>query len=300
MRVMNTEMALITGASSGIGLELAREFARKGHPLIITATNEAELNEVAEELTEKHGVAVHVIALDLKTPAATEEIFNRASNIGPVDILVNNAGFGQKGKFWEIPLERELGMLRVNVEAVLRLTKLFLPGMIERRKGRILNTASIAGFEPGPGLATYHATKAFVLSLSESLATELQESGVTLTALCPGATDTDFFEKADMVNTKIFQKGNVMAPQEVAAAAYKALMNGDRVVITGGVNKAIVYSRHLMPESAQAKVNQKLYTDVDPEKRKRAPGDVAEKKARRDSARSPVTTTRSKRQTMEE
>ena len=244
---MNTEMALITGASSGIGLELAREFARNGHPLIITATNEAELNEVAAELTREHGVAVHVIALDLKTPAATEEIFNRASNIGPVDILVNNAGFGQKGDFWSIPLERDLGMLRVNVEAVLRLTKLFLPGMMERRKGRILNTASIAGFEPGPGLATYHATKAFVLSLSESLATELQDTGVTLTALCPGATDTDFFEKADMVNSKIFQKGNVMAPQDVAKAAYKALMNGDRVVITGGVNKAIVYSRHLMP-----------------------------------------------------
>jgi uncharacterized protein len=251
LRVMNTEMALITGASSGIGLELAREFARHGHPLIITATNEAELNEVAQELTSKHAVAVHVIALDLKTPAATEEIFNRASNIGPVDILVNNAGFGQLGKFWEIPLERDLGMLRVNVEAVLRLTKLFLPAMIERKHGRILNTASIAGFEPGPGLATYHATKAFVLSLSESLATELKDTGVTLTALCPGATDTDFFEKADMVNTTIFQKGNVMAPQDVAAAAYKALMNADRVVVTGGVNKAMVFSRRLMPESAR-------------------------------------------------
>jgi short-subunit dehydrogenase len=274
---MDTEMALITGASSGIGLELARQFAQHGHPLIITATSEAELNEVANELTSKHNVAVHVIALDLKTPAATEEIFNRASNIGPVDILVNNAGFGQKGKFWEIPLERDLGMVRVNVEAVLRLTKLFLPGMIERRKGRILNTASIAGFEPGPGLATYHATKAFVLSLSESLATELKDTGVTLTALCPGATDTDFFEKADMVNTTIFQKGNLMAPQDVAAAAYKAMMNGDRVVITGGVNKAIVYSRHLIPESAQAKLNESFYKEVDPAKVKRQPGDVAAK-----------------------
>jgi short-subunit dehydrogenase len=294
---MNTEMALITGASSGIGLELARQFARHGHPLIITATNEAELNEVAGELTSKHGVAVHVIALDLKTPAATEEIFNRASQIGPVDILVNNAGFGQKGRFWEIPLERDLGMLRVNVEAVLRMTKLFLPAMVERKKGRILNTASIAGFEPGPGLATYHATKAFVLSLSESLATELKETGVTLTALCPGATDTDFFEKADMVNTMVFQKGNVMAPQDVAEAAYKALMNGDRVVITGGVNKAVIYSRHLMPESAQAKINKGLYQEVDPAKVKRQPGDVAAKKSRDRTDKLPVAEARSKRQT---
>src|SRR5207237_1481032 len=132
---------------------------------------------------------------------------------------------GQRGKFWENPAERDIAMIRLNVEAVVRLTRLFLPPMLQRQHGRILNTASIAGFEPGPNLAVYHATKAFVLSLSESLATELQDTGVTLTALCPGATDTDFFEKADMVNTRIFQKGNVMAPRDVAEAAYKAAMN---------------------------------------------------------------------------
>ena len=277
---MRNGRALITGASSGIGLELAREFARNNHPLIITATDVVELRSVADELAATHKIDVEFIAQDLKTPAASEEIFNRVTQLGGIDILVNNAGFGQKGHFWEIPLERDLGMLRVNVEALLRLTKLFLPGMLERGHGRILNTASVAGFEPGPFLAVYHATKAFVLSLSESLATELQNTGVTLTALCPGATDTDFFEKADMVNTRIFQKGNVMAPQDVAKGAYKALMNGDRVVITGGVNKAIVYSRHLMPESAQAKKNEKLYTDIEPKKVKRHPGDVAKKKSR--------------------
>lgn len=288
------EAALITGASSGIGLELAREFARHNHDLVITATNEAELQEIANEISTSYNVAVHAIGQDLKTPAAAEEIYNRATRFAPIDILVNNAGFGQKGHFWEIPVERDLGMIRVNVEAALRLTKLFLPAMLERRKGRILNTASIAGFEPGPGLAVYHATKAFILSLSESLATELKDTGVTLTALCPGATDTDFFEKADMVDTRIFQKGNVMAPQDVAEAAYKALMNGDRVVITGGVNKAIVYSRHLMPESAQAKVNEKLYQNVEPQQRKRKPGDVASKRAR--SGKAPVGESRSKRQ----
>lgn len=291
---MNNEMVLITGASSGIGLELAREFARHQHPLIITATNEAELQEVANELSNSHGVTVHVIGQDLKTPAATEEIFNRAMQIGPVEILVNNAGFGQKGKFWEIPLERDLGMLRVNIEAVLRLTKLFLPQMIERGRGRILNTASVAGFEPGPGLAVYHATKAFVLSLSEALATELQGTGVTLTALCPGPTDTDFFEKADMVDTRAFQQANLMPPQDVAKGGYEAVMKGERVYIAGGLNKAMVWGRHLMPESAQAKKNEKLYENVDQEKRKRQPGDVAAKRGR--VGKSPVTETRSKRQ----
>src|SRR5436190_7109911 len=137
---MKNARVLITSASSEIGLELAREFARNDHSLIITATNGPELQTIADELRRYHNVNVETIAEDLKTPAATEEIFNRATQLGGIDILVNNAGFGQKGHFWEIPLERDLGMLRVNLEAVLRLTKLFLPGMLERGRGRILNT----------------------------------------------------------------------------------------------------------------------------------------------------------------
>src|SRR4051794_9327427 len=158
-------------------------------------------------------------------------------------------------------------MLRVNAEAVLRLTKLFLPGMIERKRGRILNTASIASFEPGPGQAVYHATKAFVLSLSESLATELKDTGVTVTALCPGPTDTDFFLKADMIDSPAFQRANLMAPQPVAEAGYKALMIGDRIVVPGMMNKVMVASRRIMPEAAQAKMNEKMNSETDPQDR---------------------------------
>lgn len=170
-------------------------------------------------------------------------------------------------------------MLRLNIEAVVRLTRLFLPPMLQRHSGRILNTASVAGFEPGPNLAVYHATKAFVLSLSESLATELADTGVTMTALCPGPTDTDFFPKAEMVDTPAFQKASVMPPQEVAEAAYAALMKGERVIIPGAMNKAMVATRRILPESAQARKNEKLYSDTDPAKRKREPHEVEAKEA---------------------
>src|SRR5438045_2069226 len=144
-------------------------------------------------------------------------------------------------------------MVRLNIEAVLRMTKSFLPPMLERRRGRVLNLASVAAFEPGPLLAVYHASKAFVLSFSEALSTETEDTGVTVTALCPGPTDTDFFPKADMLASRAFQKANLMAPQDVAEIGYKAVMDGERVVVAGAVNKMMVFSRHLMPESAQAK-----------------------------------------------
>ncbi|HYD82790.1 MAG TPA: SDR family NAD(P)-dependent oxidoreductase, partial [Opitutus sp.] len=149
------------------------------------------------------------------------------------------------------------------------------------RRGRILNTASIAGFQPGPLLAVYHASKAFILSWSEALATELKDgnTGVTLTTLCPGPTDTDFFPKADMVDTKVFQKGSVMGPQEVAEAAYIALMKGERIIVPGGMNKAMVVGGRMMPISAQAKMNEKMYEDADLDERKREPGDVEAKEA---------------------
>lgn len=166
----------------------------------------------------------------------------------------------------------------------MRLTKLFLQPMIQRRRGRILNVASVAGFEPGPLLAVYHASKAFVLSWSEALATELKDgdTGVSLTALCPGPTDTDFFEKADMVGTTAFQKGNLMAPQPVAEAGYKGLMDGDRIVVPGAANKALVFSRRFLPTTAQAKLHEKMYTDVDPEDRKRVPHEKEAEAARKE------------------
>jgi hypothetical protein len=194
-----------------------------------------------------------------------------------IDILVNNAGLGFRGKFWEIPLEDQMSIVRVNIEAMMRMTYLFLPPMISRNRGRVMNTASIAGFEPGPLLAVYHASKAFVLSFTEALATELEETGITVTALCPGATDTDFFPKAGMVETKAFQKGPVMAPQEVAETGYAALMKGDRTVVVGGSNKAMVFARRFMTEGAQAKMNKKFYERTTPAERKRHRGDFERK-----------------------
>jgi short-subunit dehydrogenase len=262
---MQKERVLINGASSGIGLEIARQFAMNNHPVALVAPVESELRSIATELQAKHGVTVDVIPADLTQPGAADQIYAKATAQNAVDILVNNAGLGQKGKFWENPLDRDITMLRVNIEAVVRLTKHFLPPMISRKSGRILNTASIAGFEPGPLLAVYHATKAFVLSLSESLATELEGTGVTLTALCPGPTDTDFFDKADMTQSRVVQEMKPMEPREVAEAAYKACMSGERIIVPGLANKSMVFARRFTTEHAQSRMNQKLYEDVDPQ-----------------------------------
>jgi uncharacterized protein len=282
----NEETVLITGSSSGIGQHLAREFARHGHPLVLVAPDASELREIAVSLEQEFGVRAWPVAQDLTEENAAQAVFDAvtAKDI-QVDILANNAGLGQRGKFWENPPERDIAMIRLNVEAVVRLTRLFLPPMLARQRGRILNTASVAGFEPGPLLAVYHATKAFVLSLSESLATELEDTGVTVTALCPGPTDTDFFAKADMVDSAAFQKANVMPPQTVAEAAYEALMNGERVVVPGALNKAMIASRRVTSEETQAKKNQKLYTPVDPAKRKRQPGEIEAKEAAKEAKR---------------
>jgi short-subunit dehydrogenase len=261
-----SETTLITGSSSGIGLALAREFAKHGHPLVLTSRSASELREVAAALSSTYQVEVRTIAADLEHSNAAEEIYAAVENDGlTVDVLVNNAGLGFRGKFWEIPIERDISVARVNIEAIMRLTKLFLLQMIRRHRGRIMNTASVAGFEPGPLMAVYHASKAFVLSFSEALARELEDTGVTVTALCPGATDTDFFSKANMTATRAFQKGPVMSPHEVAEIGYRGCMRGDRTVVTGGANRALVFARRILTESAQAKMNQKFYESVKPE-----------------------------------
>lgn len=275
---MHPETVLITGASSGIGRELAREFARNGHSLILTARNEDELRTLAAELTGEHDISVGVIGADLEDPQSPEKIFEAVRNEGvEIDILVNNAGVGFRGNFWEIPLEDHLSVVHINIEAVIRLTRLFLPEMVSRNRGRIVNTASIAGFEPGPLLAVYHASKAFVLSLSEALATELEATKVTVTAICPGPTDTEFFPKAGMVDTRAFQTAKVMAPQEVAAIGYRGVMRGDRTVVAGGSNKALVFARRFLTEGGQARMNKKFYEETKAKSRKRQPGDIKRK-----------------------
>ncbi|MDF4003259.1 SDR family oxidoreductase [Luteibacter sp. PPL552] len=265
---MTVETVLATGASSGIGLHLAHRFAAEGHPLFLVAPEETELDEVAWTIQQRHAVEVTPIAADLEDRDSFEAISHALSG-RTVDILVNNAGHGFRGNYADVPLATHLSMLRLNVEAVLRMTSLILPAMVARGSGRLLNTASIAGFEPGPTMSVYHASKAFVLSWSEAIATELEGSGVTVTALCPGPTDTDFFPKGDIGESVAFQKGHLMDPEEVADEGYRALMKGERIVVPGAVNKALVFSRRFMSEHAQSKLNQKMYEDVDTHRRDR-------------------------------
>ena len=264
---MNKETALVTGASSGIGLHLAHEFARRGHPLVIVAPVQSELEHIAVEFKRDHGVEVRVMAKDLEQENSAQEIFDELQSAGvQIDILCNNAGHGFHARWWELPIEKDLSMIRLNIEAVMRLTKLFLPPMVQRNRGRILNTASVAGFMPGPLQATYYATKAFVLSWSEALASELDDTDISVTALCPGVTDTDFFPKGGAEDIKARQSSNVMSPQDVAKEGYNALMDEELFVIPGAANKAMIATRRILPVTTQAKMNKKMNSDVPPGK----------------------------------
>ena len=213
--------------------------------------------------------------MDAETPKRIFEAVERDK--ATVDILVNDAGLGFRGKFLDIPIEDHIATLKVNMGAVVRLTYLFLPGIQRRNFGGILNLASIAGFEPGPLLAVYHATKAFVLSFTEALHIEMKDTDLHVTALCPGPTDTDFFPKAGMMNTRAFQTAHVMSPQAVAQVGYDGFMRGDPTVVAGGSNKALVFLRRFMTEKKMAQMNKKFYEDVPPQKRKRARGEFEQK-----------------------
>lgn len=279
---MTQPLVLVTGASSGIGLHLAREFAAHGHPIALVAPDAAELDACAAAIRAEFGVEALSIPADLEKSDAVDDIRTVLQSTGhEVGILVNNAGHGFRGNFVEQPLDIALSMVRLNVDAVLRVAHAFIPPMVARGQGRVLNTASIAGFQPAPTMAVYHATKAFVLSWSEAIADELSEQGVTVTALCPGATDTDFFPKAGIEDSRVFQSGNVMAPQDVAQAGYAACMAGERVIVPGAMNKAMVFSRRLLPESTQAKLNEAQYSDVEADKVKHQRGDFESEAARK-------------------
>jgi short-subunit dehydrogenase len=239
--------ALVTGASNGIGLELAGVLAREGHALIITARNQAVLDGVARALSASHGVPVHPVAADLGSPEAAEGLMREVVAAGlSVDVLVNNAGFGLFGAFATTPLESEQRMIAVNISALVTLTKLCLPGMVERHRGRVLNVASTAAFLPGPNMAVYYATKAFVLSFSEAIADELRGTGVTVTALCPGPTQTAFQRVAGMHQSRLVQ-GTMMSASDVAEAAYRGMLAGDPVVIPGFTNSMVPLLVRLLP-----------------------------------------------------
>jgi len=239
--------ALVTGASSGIGLELARQLARDGYQMVLVARGADRLERVAADLTRTHGVGTTVLALDLADPAApatlAAELERRAIT---VDVLVNNAGVGGYGPFAQSDLGRDLAMVRLNVESLMAVTRLLLPGMLARRRGRIANLASTAAFQPGPNMAVYYASKAFVLSFSEALAHELAGTGVTVTAVCPGPTLTGFQDASGLTGRKI-PTPILVSVERVAAVAYRGMMRGKRVVVPGLGNKVLAVGARLGP-----------------------------------------------------
>jgi uncharacterized protein len=253
------ETALITGASGGIGLDLTRLFARDGCDVVLVARSEEKLREIAAELTAKHGITAHVIASDLARPDAAAEIVKMLTDRGvTVDALVNNAGLGSSGPFLESDLRGELEMIQVNIVALTQLTKLLLPGMVARRRGRILNVASTASFQPGPLMAVYYATKAYVLSFSEALAEELRNTGVTVTALCPGPTETAFAAVAGVGTVRLFTLMKPASSAAVARTGYEAMKRGRRVVVHGLMNKLLTQSLRATPRRVVTLIVRKL------------------------------------------
>jgi short-subunit dehydrogenase len=248
-------LTLVTGASSGIGLELARLFAAEGDDVALVARRADRLEALAREIADRHGVTVLPIAADLADPAAPARILEELAGQGRApDIVVNNAGFGLVGSAAKLPVDRQLQMIDVNVRALTELTLRTLPGMIERRRGGVLNVGSVAGFLPGPGMAIYFATKAFVLSFSEALAEEVRPHGVTVTAVCPGPTATEF----QAVSGGRGSAGKIvpaMTGEEVAIIGHQGFRAGKTLVVTGGRNRIVAAAvPRLFPRSVLRKL----------------------------------------------
>lgn len=220
--------ALVTGASGGIGAELARCHAAQGGDLVLVARSEDKLNAVKAALEQEYGIEALVITADLSEPGAANRIFAQTESAGvQVDVLINNAGFGGHGKFYQRELSSEQAMMQVNMVALVELTHLYLQGMLERNKGKILHIASSAAFMPGPLLAVYYATKSFVASFSQAIAQELSDTNITSTVLCPGPVDTGFVEASDLGGVPALD--NAASPRAVAECGYKAMLRGDLV-----------------------------------------------------------------------
>lgn len=249
----NGEYALITGATSGIGYELAKLFARDGYNLVLVARNEEILNKTASELKAFGNIKVHTINADLFKPEGAKHVYEKTKSLGiTVQYLVNDAGQGEWGRFFKTDLQRDIDLVNLNVVSLMTLTKYYLQEMVERNSGRILQLASSLAKAPTPYMAVYAASKAFVLHLSEALVQELEDTNVTVTALLPGATDTDFFHKAKAEGTTIYNESSLYDPAEVAEAGYKAMMNGESTVQPGLKNKAQNVLSTILPDSAVA------------------------------------------------
>lgn len=240
--------ALITGATSGLGFEFVKLFAGDGYNLVLVARNAQKLDEIKKTYSN---LDVSVLSKDLSVPGAAKEVFEEIEKSGiHIDVLVNNAGFGLLGPFDRLDIQKQLQMIQLNVATLTELTYYILPKMKEQ-KGRILNVASTAAFQPGPYMAVYFATKAYVLSFSEALAEELRGAAVTVTTLCPGPTKTHFGAAAQAEGTRMFSR--TMAADVVARTGYQALMNGKSVVVAGGMNRASTIMEKFLPRSWVAK-----------------------------------------------
>jgi hypothetical protein len=239
------DWVLITGASQGIGYEFTKLFAADGYPLVLVARDEARLKQIADDLSARHGIKIKVLPGDLSLPAAADEIFVKLQRAQiRVGILVNNAGFGFQGAFVDLDLQKQSDLVQVNITALAQLTHLFVKPMLARREGRILNVASTAAFMPGPFMAMYYASKAFVHSFSQALAEELAGSGVSVTTVCPGLTRSQFQARAGLKRTEGFP---MMEADQVARIGYRGLMRGKRLVVTGWINRLVVAISGVLP-----------------------------------------------------
>ena len=252
------ERALVTGASAGIGRELARAFAAEGSDLVLVARRSERLEELAAELGTAHGIDAQVLGADLGRAATPRELATQLEEGGiDIDVLVNNAGFGVNGTFAELDLGRQMEMIQVNVTSLVELSGLLIPKMVERRKGGILNVASTAAFQPGPRMAIYYATKAFVLSFTEALFQELRGSGVRACCLCPGPTETEFMEVAELEETRLFDMTK-MSAERVARAGLAAFRADRPLAVPGILNKLGTVGVRLTPRAVVRRMVEKI------------------------------------------
>lgn len=250
--------ALVTGASSGIGECFARALAARGHNLILVARSTDKLEALADEFRTQHSVLAVPLPVDLSAPGAAAQLNQVLQERGlGVDLLVNNAGFGARGRFWELPLDRQAPMLHLNVQALVELTHLLLPPMVAQHRGGIINVSSTAGFQAVPYTSVYAASKAFVTSFSEGLAEELRPFGIVVVTLCPGGTRTNFFVASQYGRPKL--PGGMQDPPEVVAAALRALDRGGGTVVPGLLNKASLLSQRLVPRRVVARIAARIF-----------------------------------------
>ncbi|MCH7949718.1 MAG: SDR family oxidoreductase [Candidatus Dadabacteria bacterium] len=255
---MAKETVLITGASSGIGMGLAKLFAADGSDLVLVARREDRLNELAEELKSEHGIEVHVLPKDLSKKTSPKEIFNHLKKEKiEIDVLVNNAGFGSRGMVSELDTDLQVDMVQVNAAALTHLTSLFLPGIIERGQGGILNVGSLAGFQPGPNLAVYFATKAYVLSFTEALAEEISNPNIKISCFAPGPVKTEFGEKSDLEDSLLF-KLSLMDLEPAVKAGYEGFRKGKTIVIPGLKQQIVPFLNRFTPRLIVRKIAKKL------------------------------------------